>query len=120
MLIESHIIAHLAAKMTGCLICAEVPEDYPADGALVVVSRLGGGNTNHLRTARIAIQTYGASLLDAATRCETALGYMLELPADDPCVTAVHIDTSYNWTDETTKRYRYQSVMYVTYYDWED
>ena len=120
MLIESNVIAHLSRHMTDCLVCAEVPEDYPADGALVVVSRLGGGNTNHLRTARLAIQTYGASLLDAATRCEAAIAAMETLPAEDECVTAVRIDTSYNFTDETTKRYRYQCVLYVTYYDWED
>lgn len=115
-IIEARVIACLANHLS-CRVAAEVPEDFPADAALVVVSRLGERRENHLRRARLAVQSYGRSLLDAAARCEAAERALYALPAEDAGVSSCRVETSYNFTDETTKRYRYQSVVHVTYYE---
>ena len=117
-IIEARVIAHLAANLTGCTVAAEVPEDYT--DALIVVSRVGEQVDNHLRRTRLAVQCYGATMLDAAARCEDAVGALMTLPANDAGVTALRVETTYNWTDETTKRYRYQAVVHVSYYEEED
>lgn len=116
-IIEARVIAHLARHMPGVTVAAEVPEDYPGGAALIVVSRLGEQRQNHLRRARLAVQSYGATLLDAAERCEAAEAALASLPAEDAGVTACRVETSYNFTDETTKRYRYQSIVHVSYYE---
>lgn len=117
-IIEARVIAHLARHLP-CAVAAEVPEDFPDSAALVVVSRLGEQRTNHLRRARLAVQSYGATLLAAAALCEAAEQALVQLPAEDAGVTACRVETSYNFTDETTKRYRYQSVVHVSYYEEE-
>ena len=119
MLIESRVIARLAGQMPGVLVCAEVPEDFPADAALVVVERLGVSETDRLRRARLAVQSYGLTLLDAAERNEAAL-LALKTLTDDPAVSACRVESSYNFTDEARKRYRYQAVVHVTYYNDEE
>lgn len=116
--IEARVIAHLS-RVLACPVAAEVPEDLPADGALAVVSRLGGQDGDHIRRARLAVQTYGATLLDAALLCEDAVSALKSLPASDAGVSGCRVETSYNFTDETTKRYRYQIIVHVTYYEEE-
>lgn len=115
MLIEARVIAHLAAALTGVTVAGEVPEDFPDNGALVVVEKVGESVTNHLRHARLAVQSYGDTLLHAAERNEAVLS-ALESLTESPAVSACRVETSYNFTDETRKRYRYQAVVHVTYY----
>lgn len=119
MLIEARVIAHLTACMTGCLVAAEVPETFPANAALVIVSRLGGGTENKIRRARLAVQSYGKTLLEAAERNEAAISALSTLTAD-PVVSACRVETSYIFSDEARKRPRYQSIVHVTYYETED
>ena len=119
MLIEARVIAHLTACMTGCLVAAEVPEIFPADAALVIVSRLGGGTENRIRRARLAVQSYGTTLYDAAARNEAAIQALATL-TNDSAVSACRIETSYIFSDEARKRPRYQSIVHVTYYETED
>ena len=116
MLIETRVIAHLSALLDGCAVAAEVPEDFPDDGALVVVEKVGESVVNRIRQARLAVQSYGDTLLHAAERNEAALAALSSL-TDDPVVTACRPETSYNFSDEVRKRYRYQAVVHVSYYE---
>lgn len=118
MLIEARVIAHLSGQMPGCTVAAEVPEDFPDDGALVVVEKVGESVVNRLRQARLAVQSYGDTLLHAAERNEAALSALASLAAD-PAVSACRVETSYNFSDEVRKRYRYQAVVHVSYYEEE-
>ena len=117
MLIEARVIAYLTANLQGVDVKGEVPEDFPDDGALVIVEKVGESVSNHLRRARLAVQSYGDTLLHAGERNEAVLAALESLPAASPAVSSCRVETSYNFTDEVRKRYRYQAIVHVSYYE---
>lgn len=81
----------------------------------VLIDQTGSDTTNHITTTTVAIQSYGASLLDALTLSDTVKGLMLNFVAEDE-VAAVRLETDYNFTNTTTKQYRWQAVYQITHY----
>ena len=86
------------------------PED-----SYVSIERTSGGEDEHIRSATIAVQSYAASMAAAATLHEQVLS-LLPAIADGKEVSACDLNAEYNYTDETTKRYRYQAVFDIIYY----
>ena len=82
----------------------------------VLIERTGGSVTNCLRSATVAIQSYGATLYDAAALNERVLGLMDGIRAL-PEIAACELNSDYNYTDTAKKRYRYQAVYDLVYYD---
>lgn len=113
-MIEKTVIQYLSGAL-GAPVRAELPEDYTG-GAMVLVERLGGGHENRLASATIAVQSYGDSLLDAATLSGQAVRAMEEIITLDE-VASCRLNSEYNYTDERSKRYRYQAVLDLTYYE---
>lgn len=91
----------------------EVPAEPP--GRFVVVEKTGSSRTDHICRAVIAVQSYGESLLEAARLNERAKQVMEGLDELDE-IAAVRLNTDCNFTDPSTKRYRYQAVFDVTHY----
>lgn len=91
----------------------EVPADPPDD--YVVIERTGGREIEHIRSALIAIQSFGGSRLAAATLHETVLALMREIIALDN-ISACDLNAEYDYTDTQTKRNRYQAVYDITYF----
>ena len=91
----------------------DVPSDPPAKR--VVIERTGGGMVEHIRNAQIAIQSYGARRSEAAELHELILEIMPTLAAL-PNVSACDLNAEYDFTDTSTKEYRYQSVFNIVYY----
>lgn len=90
----------------------EVPEDDIE--AFVILEKTGSSKTNHIPTATIALQSYGPSLYEAALlneQVKDAVERMVELDE----VSAVRLNSDYNFTDSRTKRYRYQCLYVITY-----
>ena len=81
---------------------------------MVFVERTGGRG-KFLRETTIAIQSYGNSLYEAAVLNEEVIAYMQGLIERDE-VTKVTLNSNYNYTDTTTKEYRYQAVFDVIHY----
>ncbi|WP_288339025.1 hypothetical protein [uncultured Allobaculum sp.] len=79
------------------------------DESYVLIERVGGTD-GFIRTASFAIQSYGSSLYDACCLNERVKKAMSRLVESDE-VSRVELDTDYNYTDEATKRYRYQAVF---------
>ena len=107
------IIRNFLLNVVDVPVYVTVPAE-PAD-SYVVVERTGGGVDEHIRRATIAVQSYGVNREQAATLHETILA---ELPAiaDGDKVSACYVNAEYSYTDEATKKYRYQSVFDITYY----
>ena len=85
----------------------------------VLIERTGGAQKNHIPSAIITIQSYGASKYDAASLNEEVKGWMLDgreglITLDD--VVSVDLNSDYDFTDTSTKRYRYQGVYEITHY----
>ena len=88
---------------------SEPPESY------IVIERTGGGMEEHIRNAQIAVQSYAGSRFNAATLHEQVLQLMEGLIELDS-VSACNVNAEYDFTDTTTKRYRYQAVFDIVYY----
>lgn len=92
----------------------EIPESFPAP-PFVLIEKTSGGGAEHISFARLAIQSYGATLYAAAQlneQVKTLMENMVEL--DEVC--KVSLNSDYNFTDTATKRYRYQAVFDITHY----
>lgn len=81
-----------------------------------LVARLGVSPDNHIHHARIAVQSYAPSLVEAMALNRAAYDAMQSLP-ELSVVTAAGLVSDYNFTDEETGRYRWQAVYAVNYYD---
>ena len=81
----------------------------------VVIERTGGGMENHIRTAMIAVQSYGGTMEEAAILHEAVLEHMQGMIGLDE-IGGISLNSEYNFTDTETKAYRYQAVFDLTYY----
>ena len=87
----------------------------PAVGSYVVFEKTSSSKGNHLPSATFAFQSYGKSLYEAALlneKVKNAVEGMIEL--DD--IRGIKLNSDYNFTDTTTKEYRYQAVFDIKYY----
>lgn len=82
----------------------------------IVMERTGAKLENYIKKGTFAIQSYAESLLECAllnTRVVEAMAKIVEL--DD--VSSSKLNTFYNYTDTSKKKYRYQAVFDLVYYD---
>ena len=90
----------------------EVPERPPA--RFVVLEKTGSSRENYINTASFAVQSYAPSLFEAAElneRVKAAMDDLIQLPD----IISSDLDSDYNFTDTSTKRYRYQAVYDIIY-----
>ena len=93
----------------------EIPKTPPEK--FYLIEKTGGGETNFIKRATVTIQSYGDSLYDAASLNETLKETIL---AADGLITldsivSVKLSSDYNFTDTTTKKYRYQAVFEIVH-----
>ena len=84
-------------------------------GKFYIIEKVGGGETNHIKRASVAVQSCADSMYEAALLNEAAKEVMkaiIELPEVSSC----KLDSDYNFTDTTTKKYRYQAVFDLIHY----
>ncbi|MBQ1293698.1 MAG: hypothetical protein IIY21_06640 [Clostridiales bacterium] len=92
----------------------EIPKDYPS--RFYVIEKTGGAQVNHIKSATVAIKSYGESMYDAANMNEELKDAMLYGLAELAQIASVRLNSDYNFTDTTTKQYRYQAVFDIRYY----
>lgn len=112
MTIEEFIILYLSGILS-VPVSGDVPNPMPA--SFVTVEQTGSRETDKIRTATIAVQSWaqtraGAGRLNKAV--EEAMADMISEPEISRCA----LDTSYNFTDLNTKTPRYQAVFSVIYH----
>lgn len=91
----------------------EVPEKPPKRFA--TVEKVGSSLDNGASSSLFAITCYGDSLYNAALMNESAkktMGEAVELPE----ISAVKLNSDYNYTDTENKRYRYRAVFDIWHY----
>ena len=111
MMIEKTVYHYLGQSFPAFM---EIPESFP-DKPFVVIEKLGGGKENHISSSRIAVQSYGNTLFEAAVLNERVKELMEQMVALDE-VSKVSLNSDYNFTDAATKRYRYQAVFDIIHY----
>lgn len=111
-MIEIIILNHLKSKLTESV---HLEKPSAQTGSYVVFEKTSSGKSNHLPSATFAFQSYGESLYQAAElneRVKTAVENLIELDE----VRGLTLNSDYNFTDTTTKEYRYQAVYEIRYY----
>lgn len=81
----------------------------------VVIEKTGGREENQVYYATVAIQSVAKRLLEAAELNEEVKKAMREIEELDD-VSSCTLNSDYNFTDPTTKRYRYQAVFDLVHY----
>lgn len=112
-MIEKIIYDFLVAKQT-IPVYTEIPKTKPS--RFYTIEKTGSGLSNHINSATIAIQSYGTSLLDAVQMNDNLIDLMLNDFLDLNEIGGIRKNSDYNFTDPTSKEYRYQAVFDVTYY----
>lgn len=79
----------------------------------VLIERAGSSRQDRIEKATIIIQSYGKSLYEAA-----ALNEKVKLQMEDidklSEIGSCNLQTDYNFTDKTTKKYRYQALYEIS------
>ena len=116
-MIEKTILDYLSQELaeTGIGVGLELPLGKdPAK--YVVIEKTGSSKVNRVLNATLAIQSYGTSLYDAASLNESIKTIMEEAVSLDD-ISKVSINSDYNFSDPDTKRYRYQAIFDIWYYE---
>lgn len=82
----------------------------------VRIEKTGSGRSDYINNATFAIQSYSDTLYGAATLNEEVKKYLLGDAStlgivDSIDVSRCSLNSDYNYTDTTTKSYRYQAVF---------
>ena len=81
----------------------------------VLVEKTGSNRRNYISSATIAIQSYAESLYEAASLNEEVKQVMDSI-TELPEIAGCDLNSDYNFTDTTRKKYRYQAVYDITHY----
>lgn len=116
-LIEAIVISHLASELKTDNVFAERPADPPAQ--YYVIEKTSAGEKNHVSRATVAVQSISSgSMLEAAQMSKDAEKAMKRL-ISVANVSAVRLNSAYNFTNPETKEYRYQAVFDIYYMEGE-
>lgn len=111
-MIELIILNHLKSKLSE-MVVMEKEETMP--NAFVLMEKTSGGESNHVSSATFAFQSYSKkSMYEAASlneKLKIAVKSLIELDA----IASVKLNTDYNFTDTSTKEYRYQAIFDFKY-----
>ena len=95
------------ARRTGCLAFF--------GKAFFILEKSGGGQTDHISESDFIVQSYGRTLYEAACMNEEIKAVMLRANTLNE-VSAVELNSDYNYTNAESKSYRYQAIFVVTHY----
>lgn len=84
--------------------------------SFILIEKTGGSKSNRIRSATFAIQSYGSTLAEAAQLNVDVIEAMEAILALDS-IGRCELNSDYNYTDTTTKKYRYQAIFDITYYE---
>lgn len=115
-MIEIVIKEFLESKLS-VPVLMEVPKNPTS--SFVIIEKTGSSRTDQITTSAFIVQSYGKSLLEAAELNETVKEWMMDGLnglASLGTIASVYLNSDYNYTDTSEKRYRYQAVFDVTHY----
>lgn len=110
-MIELTVLHYLESQLD-VPVYMEMPEEMP--GSFVLLEKTGSGRDNRIDRATFAIQSYSPSMAGAAELNETVKAAM-DTMADTENVFRARLNSDYNFTDTSVKRYRYQAVYDLTF-----
>ena len=117
MTVEQLVITYLGTALTINSTAVPVHGDIPANPpeVFVTVEKTGSREHNKVKTATLAVQSWAGSRAAAAELNELVKAAMAAIITRDD-VSACRCESDYNYTDTSTKRYRYQAVFSIVYF----
>lgn len=111
-MIEIVIRKYLASQLD-VPVYLERPDNPPEK--YVLFEKTGSGKSNHILSATFAFQSYGKTMLETAQLNER-VKYAVDGLLSQNEIHSVRLNSDYNYTDTTTKEYRYQAVFDIGHY----
>ena len=111
-MIEITILNHLKSKLA-VPVRLEKPEPIP--DKYVLFEKTSSGRANYLDSSTFAFQSYANKMHESAElndQVKKAVESLIELDG----IAGVKLNSDYNFTDTTTKQYRYQAVFDIRHY----
>lgn len=111
-MIELIILNHLKSKLD---VPVSLEKPSAQTGSYVVFEKTSSSKGDHLPSATIAFQSYAKTLYEAVVlneQVKEAVESLIELDE----IRGLSFNSDYNFTDTSTKEYRYQSVYDIRYY----
>lgn len=115
-MIEIKVLQHLVNEL-GMEVYTERPEN-PGPEYILIEKTGGGSSTNFISKPVITVQSYADSMLRAA-QINKAVERAMRNIISDPNISRCELNSSYNFTDTASKKYRYQAVFDIVYMEGE-
>jgi hypothetical protein len=112
-MIEKVVYEYLKTALAPIDVFTEIRQGMPS--TFVFIEKTGSSMRDRLKVARFAVQSYGASLFEAASLNQDVIEAMLNMVSEAE-VSNVELNSDYNYTDTQTKTPRYQAVFEITHY----
>lgn len=110
-MIETTVLDYL--KTNGLKVYMEIPETKPDE--FYILEKTGSSKTQHICETTFALQSYAGTMFRAAEMSDAAKSIVEQLITLSS-ITHVSGPRDYNYTDPTTKQYRYQMVFTIIHY----
>lgn len=110
-MIEKIILDYLKSELS-VPVYMEIPEDPPE--AFVLIEKTSSSQKDYIKYATFAIQSYEKTLYNAALLNEEVKDKMQSIISLDQIYSS-RLNSDYNYTDTSTKKYRYQAVFNLVY-----
>lgn len=112
MTIEQYTIQYLAESLE-IGVSGAVPDGMR--GEFVTVEKTGSHVENHVRRATLAVQSWSDSL-EGAMLLNSRVVATMKAMSERPEISRSALEADYNWTDTSTKKWRYQATFTVVYF----
>lgn len=112
-MIETIVLNYLADNLSVPVFMEEPEERYRE---YVLIEKVGSSENDRIQSATVAVQSYAECLYKSAVLNDTVKRAMRDIIVLDS-VSRCRLNSDYDFTDTETKRYRYQAVFDLTYYD---
>lgn len=109
-MIEIIILNHLEKRLD-CPVVLSLADGFK-ESRFVRFERVGSSKTNLVNRVSFAFQSYGSNLLEAAELNEELKSAISEISTLDE-IGSVKLVSDYNFTDDSTKKYRYQAIYEI-------
>ena len=111
-MIEKTLRSYLSSsELITCPVYLEVPAKAP--GEFIVLEKTGTSRVNFVFNATFAIQSYSTTLLKACELNEK-VKQVMDAMIERSDIAKVSLNSDYNFTDTSTKKYRYQAIYTLT------
>lgn len=115
MLIEEYVMDYLSEKL-GVPVYGQF--DDATEKVFLVIEKTGSYTSNKIEHATLVVQSYTGSIAESAKLNRKVIKAMDNIIENDT-ISSIDLNSDYNYTDTSLKRYRYQAVFDITYFDYE-